>query len=64
MNTAQDFSPAEKLVHRTRRIMRRKHYSYQTEKRYVSWIRRFIHFTAIATRSIWVEPRLKRFSRI
>lgn len=44
MNTPQDFSPAEKLVHRTRRIMRRKHYSYQTEKRYVSWIRRFIHF--------------------
>lgn len=44
MKTGSSSSPAEKLVYRTRRIMRRKHYSYQTEKRYVSWIRRFIHF--------------------
>jgi integron integrase len=44
MNTKPHSSPAEKLVYRTRRIMRRKHYSYHTEKRYVSWIRRFIRF--------------------
>lgn len=37
-------TPAEKLVHRTRRIMRRKHYSYRTEQRYISWLRRFIAF--------------------
>lgn len=36
--------PAEKILDRTRRVLRRKHYSYQTEKRYVSWIRRFILF--------------------
>ena len=44
MNTIPPSSPAEELVHHTRRIMRRKHYSYPTEKRYVSWIRRFVHF--------------------
>ncbi len=44
MNTIPPSPPAEKLVHRTRRIMRLKHYSLHTEKRYVSWIRRFVHF--------------------
>lgn len=37
-------SPSEKLLQQTRRIMRRKHYSYSTEKHYIAWIRRFIHF--------------------
>jgi integron integrase len=37
-------APSEKILDRTRRILRRKHYSYRTEQRYVSWIRRFILF--------------------
>ena len=37
-------SPSEKLLDRTRRIMRRKHYAYRTEQRYLAWIRRFILF--------------------
>jgi len=36
--------PSEKVIDRTRRILRRKHYSYRTEQRYLSWIRRFILF--------------------
>jgi len=37
-------SPSEKLLDRARRIMRRKHYAYRTEQRYLAWIRRFILF--------------------
>jgi site-specific recombinase XerD len=36
--------PSEKLLDHTRRILRRKHYSYQTERCYLSWIRRYILF--------------------
>ena len=35
---------SEKLLERTRRILRRKHYAYRTEQRYLAWIRRFILF--------------------
>ena len=31
-----------KLIDRIRYIIRMKHYSYETEKTYISWIRRFI----------------------
>jgi integron integrase len=41
---AQIASPSEKLLSRTRRLMRAKHYSYRTEKAYLGWIRRFILF--------------------
>lgn len=33
-----------KLLDQARATLRRKHYSYQTEKRYLDWIRRFILF--------------------
>ena len=33
-----------KLLDHARNTLRRKHYSYQTEKRYLDWIRRFIIF--------------------
>ena len=36
--------PSEKVIDRTRRVLRRKHYSYRNEQRYLSWIRRFILF--------------------
>jgi integron integrase len=35
---------SEKLLERTRRILRRKHYAYRTEQRYLARIRRFILF--------------------
>ena len=35
---------SQKLLERTRRILRRKHYAYRTEQRYLAWIRRFILF--------------------
>ena len=37
-------SPSGKLLRKTQMILRRKHYSYRTEQRYLSWIRRFISF--------------------
>ncbi len=38
------FGPSEKLLQRTQRLMRAKHYSPRTEKAYLGWIRRFILF--------------------
>jgi integron integrase len=37
-------SPSEQLLAKTRRILRRKHYAYRTERTYLNWIRRFLHF--------------------
>ena len=37
-------SPSEKLLKRTQRLLRAKHYSRMTEKAYLGWIRRFILF--------------------
>ena len=35
---------SEKLLYHARAILRRKHYAYRTEQRYLAWIRRFILF--------------------
>jgi integron integrase len=35
---------SDKLLDRTRKILRRKHYAYSTEQRYLAWIKRFIFF--------------------
>jgi integron integrase len=37
-------SPQLKLLDQVRNVMRRRHYSYQTEKSYLNWIKRFIAF--------------------
>jgi integron integrase len=37
-------APDEKLLDRARTILRRKHYAYNTEQRYLAWIKRFILF--------------------
>lgn len=37
-------SPLEDIVHQTRLVMQRKHYSPNTEQSYVAWIRRFVTF--------------------
>lgn len=41
-----NFSPVhiQRLLDQARDVLRVKHYSYQTEKSYLLWIRRFIHF--------------------
>jgi integron integrase len=44
LNSADIQSPPKKLLDRVRDSIRVKHYSYQTEKTYVQWIRRFILF--------------------
>jgi integrase len=35
---------AEKLLDRTRRVLRRMHYAYRAEQSYLAWIKRFILF--------------------
>lgn len=37
-------SPMDKLLHHARLVLRRKHYAYRTEQRYIAWIRRFMLF--------------------
>ena len=32
------------LIEQVRNTLRRKHYAYQTERRYIYWIRRFLRF--------------------
>ncbi|MDX2270560.1 MAG: integron integrase [Cyanobacteriota bacterium] len=39
-----EIQPPRKLLDRVRDVIRLKHYSYQTEKTYIQWIRRFISF--------------------
>lgn len=39
-----DTSPLGKLLLKARNVLRRKHYSYRTEKQYLAWIRRFVVF--------------------
>jgi integron integrase len=34
----------DKLLHNARLVLRRKHYAYRTEQRYLAWIRRFMLF--------------------
>ncbi|CAN1209170.1 Integrase [Tumidithrix helvetica PCC 7403] len=44
---ADEVQPPRKLLDRVRDAIRVKHYSYQTEKTYVQWIRRYILFNGI-----------------
>lgn len=37
-------SPMDQLLHQARLVLRRKHYAYRTEQRYLAWIRRFMLF--------------------
>lgn len=37
-------SPMDKVLHHARLVLRRKHYAYRTEQRYLAWIRRFMLF--------------------
>ncbi|APB33131.1 integron integrase, partial [Gloeomargarita lithophora Alchichica-D10] len=43
---SDNFSSAhpQRLLDQVRDVLRVKHYSYQTEKSYLLWIRRYIHF--------------------
>jgi hypothetical protein len=37
-------TPSPKLFDQVRRVLRVRHYSYETEKSYIHWIKRFIAF--------------------
>jgi integron integrase len=37
-------NPSSKLFDRIQDVLRRRHYSYQTEKSYIQWIKRFVAF--------------------
>ena len=50
------------LLHQVRNLMRLQHYSIHTERSYVDWIRRFIHFHQMRSRADFAggaRPRLK-----
>lgn len=50
-----------KLLDRVRALMRMRHYSYETEKRYVYWIRRYIGFHNIRNPSEMGAPEVEAF---
>ncbi|WP_198931480.1 MULTISPECIES: phage integrase N-terminal SAM-like domain-containing protein [Desertifilum] len=53
--------PPKKLLEQVRDVIRLKHYSYQTEKSYINWIKRYILFHDNVTHEKWVEKKLKNF---
>ncbi len=50
-----------KLLDRTRALMRMRHYSYETEKRYIYWIRKFIGFHNIRNPVEMGAPEVEAF---
>ena len=52
----------KKLLEQVRDAIRLKHYSYQTEKTYVRWIKRYIFFHIISSiPKIWEVRESKLF---
>lgn len=53
-------NPKLKLLDQVREVMRIKHYSLRTERSYCDWIKRYIHFHKMQSRSeLLIEPRSK-----
>lgn len=50
-----------RLINQLRSALRVRHYSRQTEKAYVSWIRRFVHFCAMRHPRDCTEADVRRF---
>ena len=50
-----------KLLDQVRQVLRRRHYSYQTEKSYVHWIKRFILFHNKRHPQEMAEPEVEAF---
>ena len=46
---SQDQSP--KLLDQVRRVMRLHHYSIHTERSYIDWIKRYVHFHRMSSRA-------------
>lgn len=53
--------PAPRLLDQVRDALRRKHYSYRTEKTYLHWIRRFIYFHEKRHPREMAEPEVAAF---
>lgn len=53
--------PGPRLLDQVRDALRRKHYSYRTEKTYLHWIRRFIYFHDKRHPRDMAEPEVARF---
>ena len=50
-----------KLLARVRMVLRKKHYSYRTEKTYVHWIKRYIYFNKMRHPRDLSEKDIARF---
>ena len=44
-----------RLLDQVRQVMRRHHYSLHTERSYLDWIKRFIHFHHVSTTMIYTH---------
>ena len=43
-NSPAEASPSPKLRDQVRQVMRLRHYSIHTERAYLDWIKRYVHF--------------------
>ena len=44
-----------RILDQVRQVMRRHHYSLHTERSYIDWIKRFIHFQHVSTTMIYTH---------
>lgn len=58
---AQVTKPGPRLLDQVRDALRRRHYSYRTEKTYLHWVRRFIYFHNKRHPRDMAEPEVARF---
>jgi len=61
MLQAHSLPAAPRLSDQVRDTLRRKHYSYRTEKTYLHWIRRFIYFHSKRHPRDMAEPEIAKF---
>lgn len=61
MRTQTNTAPAPRLSDQVRDALRRKHYSYRTEKTYLHWVRRFIYFHQKRHPRDMAEPEVAAF---
>ena len=53
--------PSPRLLEQVRKVMRLHHYSIHTERSYVDWIKRFVHFHRMKSRDDLAEGEAKNW---
>jgi len=57
----QSERPKKKIIQRLRLALRSRHYSRRTEKSYVAWVKRFIHFSGLRHPAEMGEKEINEF---